>query len=162
MHVIKNYVKTLLLSCTLLFATTISALAEDNLFEVTGDRPSIDGIGLLDEYSKYESLSCAPAMPSSPSGIRKRICISQSGYSLEVNYYSRNDQIIRLLVFDYDFEQLQQVEQRLSKLACQKLVSERLTSFRCQQFNVTSALQSYGNLTYNLELCATGYCKNIE
>ena len=145
-----------------MFATTISALAEDNWFLVTGDRPSIDGIGLLDEYSKYESLSCAPAMQSSSSGTRKRICISQSGYSVEVSYHRRNDQIVRLLVFDYDFEELKQVEQRLSKPVCQKLVSESLTSFRCQQFNVTSALQPYGNLTYNLELCATGYCKNIE
>ena len=136
-------------------------MATEEFLAVEPDRISIDGIGLLDNYSQHKNLSCTPPFKNHTLNTKRRICRSENRNSLAVEITS-TDRIVSLTLMEFDVNELELVEGQIEALSCDKTSTETFTVYTCQQFNIVVERQSYDQSTYTLELCKSGYCDDLE
>ena len=161
MHYVKQLLQVVTITCLFSWASAVPAMATEEFLTVEPDRISIDGIGLLDNYSQHRNLSCTPPFKNHALNTRKRICRSENQNSLAFEISSK-DRIVSLTLMEFDVNELELVERQLEGLSCGKTSYETVTAYTCQQFNIVVERQSYDQSTYTLELCTSGYCNNLN
>ena len=161
MHYIKQLLQAVTITCLFSWASALSAMAIEEFLTVEPDRISIDGIGLLDNYSQHRNLSCTPPFKNHALNTRKRICRSENQNSVAFEITSK-DRIVSLTLMEFDVNELELVEGQLEALSCDKTSNETFTSYICQQFNIVVERQSYDQSTYTLQLCTSGYCDDLK